>query len=110
MRVNGENSPDDCNENKTKMSLIQKMGGPEAASGILIPAVELFYAKLLADERISHYFQGIDTERLKQKQVQFLAYVFGGPEAYVGRDIVEAHADLIKNKGVLLCLFYMLLS
>ena len=102
MRVDEKNSENDGKNNQTKMSLIQKMGGPEAASGILVPAVELFYAKLLADERISHFFQGVDTEKLKQKQVQFLADVFGGPEAYVGKDIAEAHADLIRNRGELL--------
>ena len=102
MGADGKDSANDGKNDQAEMSLIQKMGGPEAASGILVPAVELFYAKLLADERISHVFQGVDTEKLKQKQVQFLAYVFGGPGAYVGRDIAEAHADFINNRGMLL--------
>ena len=35
-----------------------------------------------------------------QKQVQFLAYAFGGPEKYTGKDLKVAHARLIKEKGL----------
>lgn len=81
-------------------TLIEQIGGPEAAMGILIPSVEIFYARLLSDERINEFFEGIDTERLKNKQVEFLAYVFGSPERYTGKDIAEAHEDMIKNRGL----------
>ena len=81
-------------------SLIEKIGGPEAAMGVLIPAVELFYQKLLSDDRVAGYFDGVDTERIKKKQVEFLAYVFGGPTEYVGKDIAEAHKSLIDERGL----------
>lgn len=81
-------------------TLIEQIGGPEAAMGILIPSVEIFYTRILADDRINAYFEGIDTERLKNKQVEFLAYVFGSPERYTGKDIAEAHEDMIKNRGL----------
>ena len=81
-------------------TLIDKIGGPEAAMSVLIPAVEIFYTKLLSDERIKHYFEGIDTDRLKTKQVEFLAYVFGGPTRYTGKDIAEAHKHMIEEQGL----------
>lgn len=81
-------------------TLIEQIGGAEAAMGILIPSVEIFYTRLLSDERINNFFEGIDTERLKNKQVEFLAYVFGSPERYTGKDIAEAHKDLIETRGL----------
>ena len=81
-------------------TLIEQLGGPEAAMGILIPSVEIFYTRILSDDRINDFFEGIDTERLKNKQVEFLAFVFGSPERYTGKDIAEAHEDLIKNRGL----------
>lgn len=81
-------------------SLIDNLGGPEAALGFIIPAVEIFYKKLISDDRISSYFDGMDTDRIKRKQVEFLTYVFGGPAAYTGRDIAEAHKTLIEERGL----------
>jgi hypothetical protein len=34
-------------------------------------------------------------------QVMFMSYVFGGPEAYRGRDMWSTHEDMVKNQGVL---------
>jgi hypothetical protein len=45
--------------------LVDQIGGPEAMASILIPAVEIFYCKLLGDGRINRFFAGVDTERLK---------------------------------------------
>ena len=69
-------------------------------ASVLVPAVEIFYCKLLADERINKFFVGIDTERLKNKQVEFMAYVFGSPARYTGKDIAQAHQRLIDEKGL----------
>lgn len=81
------------------MSLIDRMGGVEAASGLLISAVEIFYDKLVSDQELQPFFEGVDINKLKKKQVEFLAYVFGGPEQYQGKGIYEAHEHLIKDKG-----------
>jgi len=80
-------------------SLIERMGGAEAASGLLISAVEIFYYKLLADEKLAPFFEGKDMVMLKKKQVDFLAYVFGGPTEYSGKGIFEAHEHLIREQG-----------
>lgn len=80
-------------------SLIERMGGAEAASGFLISAVERFYDKLMADLTLHRFFEGRDVAMLKRKQVDFLAFVFGGPECYAGKGIAEAHEHLIRKEG-----------
>lgn len=46
-------------------TLYDKLGGPEA----LEAAVDLFYEKVLADERLSGFFEGTNMMRLVIKQV-----------------------------------------
>lgn len=86
---------------KRQPSLIERMGGAEAASGFLISAVELLYHKLVTDPDLERFFRGKDIEMLKRKQVDFLAYVFGGPAGYNGKGIYEAHEHLIREQGEL---------
>lgn len=57
-------------------------------------AVDLFYRKVLADERISHYFDTIDMDAQRGKQKAFLTFVFGGPNQYSGKDMRAAHAKM----------------
>ncbi|HSP77870.1 MAG TPA: group 1 truncated hemoglobin [Myxococcaceae bacterium] len=74
-----------------KGSLYESIGG-EAAMGA---AVELFYRKVLSDERISHFFEDVDMERQAAKQKAFLTMVCGGPSAYTGKDMRKGHAHLV---------------
>ena len=60
-------------------------------------AVELFYRKVLSDERISHFFEDVDMERQAAKQKAFLTMVCGGPSAYTGKDMRKGHAHLVKQ-------------
>ncbi len=71
-------------------SIYERIGGKEAVSA----AVDIFYGKVLADDRIKHYFEGVDMERQKGKQKVFLTMAFGGPVKYEGKDLREAHAHL----------------
>jgi hemoglobin len=59
--------------------------------------VELFYRKVLSDERISHFFEDVDMERQAAKQKAFLTMVCGGPSAYSGQDMRKGHAHLVKQ-------------
>ena len=43
-----------------------RLGGHAAVEA----AVDIFYKKLLADEQVSHFFNGISIARLKEKQVR----------------------------------------
>jgi len=76
-----------------KGSLYESIGG-EAAMGA---AVELFYRKVLSDERISHFFEDVDMERQAAKQKAFLTMVCGGPSAYTGKDMRKGHAHLVER-------------
>lgn len=71
-------------------SLYQKLGGQPAMDA----AVELFYKKVLADERIKHFFNDVNMEKQRRKQKEFLSAAFGGPVAYKGKDLRKAHANL----------------
>lgn len=71
-------------------SLYEKLGGEAAVDA----AVDNFYRKVLVDERVNHYFEGIDMERQAAKQKAFLTMAFGGPNNYTARDMKEAHAHL----------------
>ncbi len=73
------------------MSLYEQLGG-EAAMGA---AVDIFYRKVLSDDRIAQFFDGVDMERQAQKQKAFLTMVLGGPNAYTGKDMRAAHARLV---------------
>ncbi|OZG72558.1 group 1 truncated hemoglobin [Hahella sp. CCB-MM4] len=72
------------------MSLYEKLGGAPAVDA----AVDIFYRKVLADDRISEYFDGVDMAAQAQKQKAFLTMVFGGPNSYSGKDMREAHKNL----------------
>jgi len=72
------------------MSLYDDLGGEAAVEA----AVDIFYRKVLADDRISHYFDRIDMEAQREKQKAFLTLAFGGPNHYSGRDLRAAHAKL----------------
>ncbi|ARU55852.1 MAG: group 1 truncated hemoglobin [Pseudomonadales bacterium] len=71
-------------------TLYEKLGGAAAVDA----AVDIFYRKVLADDRISEYFDDIDMDKQAQKQKAFLTMVFGGPNEYTGKDMREAHKNL----------------
>ncbi len=71
-------------------SLYHKLGGKAAIDA----AVELFYTKVLADNRIKHYSDDINMSKQRRKQKEFLAAAFGGPIPWTGKDLRAAHANL----------------
>ena len=72
-------------------SLYEQLGGEAAVDA----AVDRFYRKVLADDRISEFFEGVDMERQAAKQKAFLTMVFGGPSNYTGQDMRRGHAHLV---------------
>lgn len=71
-------------------SLYERLGG----EGAVDVAVDIFYRKVLGDDRISHFFDTVDMDRQRAKQKAFLTYAFGGPNAYSGKDMRAAHAKM----------------
>lgn len=72
-------------------SVYDRIGGEAAVNA----AVDIFYRKVLADDRIKHFFNDVDMEHQAAKQKAFLTFAFGGPNSYTGKDMRDAHAHLI---------------
>jgi hemoglobin len=77
-------------------SLFEKIGGEVAVNA----AVDLFYVKMLADERVKHFFENTDMEKQREHQKKFLTFAFGGPKSYSGRAMKAAHAHLVSEMGL----------
>jgi hemoglobin len=73
------------------MSLYDEIGGEAAVNA----AVDLFYRKVLKDDRIKHWFDSTDMARQAAKQKAFLTLAFGGPNHYTGEDMRKGHAHLV---------------
>ncbi|MBV1877859.1 MAG: group 1 truncated hemoglobin [Pseudomonadales bacterium] len=69
------------------MSLYDDLGGEAAVDA----AVDIFYQKVLQDERIKEFFTGVNMERQRKMQKQFLTLAFGGPNNYTGANMRKAH-------------------
>ncbi|ORU92433.1 MAG: globin [Cycloclasticus sp. symbiont of Bathymodiolus heckerae] len=74
-------------------SLYEKLGGEAAVDA----AVDLFYRKVLADDRINNFFDGVDMAGQLAKQKAFLTMAFGGPNNYTGADLRTGHAHLVER-------------
>ncbi|GAB7044228.1 MULTISPECIES: group I truncated hemoglobin [Catenuloplanes] len=72
------------------MTLYESIGGEAAVRA----AVDEFYRRVLNDPDLAGYFAGVDVARLKAHQRAFLAVAVGGPAAYPGRSMSDAHAGL----------------
>lgn len=89
------NDPLGLNEEQ-ELPLFERLGGNAAISA----AVDIFYDKLLKDERIRPFFAGVDMKTQIAKQKAFMAYAFGGFDSYRGKDMRSAHERLVKEKGL----------
>jgi hemoglobin len=74
-------------------SLYERIGG----KGAIEAAVDIFYGKVLADESISRFFAGVDMDKQRGKQKIFLAFAFGAPVKYDGKDMRQAHKHLVEQ-------------
>lgn len=74
-------------------SIYEQIGGEDAVNA----AVDIFYRKVLSDDRISRFFDGVDMDKQRAKQAGFLTMVMGGPNEYTGKDMRAGHAHLIEK-------------
>ncbi len=74
-------------------SLFDRLGG----MGAIEAAVDLFYSKVTADPTISPFFENVDMSKQRAKQKMFLAYAFGAPIAYTGKELTVAHAQYVAD-------------
>ena len=68
-------------------SLYQKLGGKAAMDA----AIDAFYVKVLADDRVKHFFDDVSMDKQRRKQKEFLSAAFGGPLPWTGKDMRKAH-------------------
>lgn len=74
-------------------SLYERLGGAPAMEA----AVDIFYRKVLSDDRIAEFFDDVDMSRQAAKQKAFLTMVTGGPNAYTGADMRRGHKHLVER-------------
>ena len=72
-------------------TIYEQLGGAEAVEA----AVDIFYRKILSDDRVSRFFDDIDMDVQAAKQKAFLTMAFGGPVNYTGQDMRRGHLHLI---------------
>ena len=77
-------------------SIYERIGG----EGAIDAAVDRFYEKVLADDRIKHFFDGVDMDRQRRHQKAFLTFALGGAKAYSGKSMRKAHARLVEEHGL----------
>ena len=72
-------------------TLYERLGGQPAVDA----AVDIFYRKMLGDERVNYFFDNTDMDKQIAKQKGFLTMAFGGPNNYTGKDMREGHKHLV---------------
>jgi len=77
-------------------TLFERIGGEAAVDA----AVDKFYKKVLADDRIKDFFDGVDMERQARHQKRFFTYAFGGAPDYPGKTMRAAHKGLVEDRGL----------
>ena len=77
-------------------TLFERIGGAYAVSAV----VDKFQEKVLADDRIRSFFEGVDTERRNGLYKRFLTVAFGGAPKYTGEILRSVHKRLVGEKGL----------
>lgn len=72
------------------MSLFERIGGAPAVDA----AVDIFYRKVLLDDRINHFFDSVNMTAQRAKLKAFLTVAFGGPNRYDDKGLRQAHAHM----------------
>jgi len=74
--------------------LYDLIGGPSTIEA----ATKLFYEKILQDDSLRHFFEGVDMAHIRSRQAMLISMLLGG-RVYTGKNIRDAHAGS-RNKGL----------
>ena len=69
-------------------TLYETIGGSQRINR----AVELFYARVFADDSLRSFFEGVDVQGLHARQSMFVSMLVGGRKVYTGKNLTLAHA------------------
>ena len=72
------------------MSIYDQVGGQAVVKSV----VTVFYNRVLDDDTLAKWFEGVDLSRLRAHQRAFLTAALDGPEIFTGRDLAAAHAGM----------------
>jgi hemoglobin len=73
---------------RMQASLYDRLGGQPAITAV----VDQFVVNVGGDDRINHFFAGVDPVKFKALLVDQICQASGGPCTYTGRDMKTAHA------------------
>ena len=71
-------------------TIYDQLGG----SDVLKTAVTVFYNRVVEDDNLAKWFDGVDLSRLRAHQRAFLAAALDGPRLFAGRDLTSSHAGM----------------
>ncbi|MDS0298453.1 group 1 truncated hemoglobin [Halogeometricum sp. S1BR25-6] len=71
-------------------TLYHRLGGRDAIASV----VDVFYDRVLADDRLEPYFEDVDMTKQRAHQTQFIAAMAGGPGEYDGGEMEEVHEGM----------------
>lgn len=74
-------------------TLYERLGGNAAIDA----AVDIFYRKMLSDEKVNSFFDNTNMDAQIAKQKGFLTMAFGGPNNYTGKNLREGHKHLVEK-------------
>lgn len=74
-------------------SLFNRIGGDVAVRATVIK----MYDKILSDPLLAPFFENANIEALRNSQMAFVTYAFGGPENYSGKNLRTAHANAVQH-------------
>ena len=74
-------------------TLFDRIGGNDAVSA----AVDIFYDKVISDDHINGFFEGVDMSKQMRKMKSFLSYAFGADTPFHGDSMRVAHERLVKQ-------------
>jgi truncated hemoglobin YjbI len=75
---------------RLQASLYDRVGGPDAIAAI----TDDFVAGVLGDRHLARFFTGTVDSSLRQRVIDLLCQITGGPCVYTGRDMKTAHRGM----------------
>lgn len=68
--------------------LLTQVGGADGLRRI----IDEMYVRVLADQELAHFFEGVEMDKLVRMQTEFIASITSGDIEYTGADLTKVHA------------------
>ena len=79
-----------------EQTLYERIGGEDAVKAAVIK----LYEKILSDELLIPFFEGVDVAGLRRSQTAFITMALGGPHNYSGEGLRNAHRPMVRDQGL----------